>query len=291
MYLFFTFTTMNTGELRQLFWSRLGMEYGPGEADAMFRSYLSDKFEIDTLSDPLQPALEFTAAQEAEIHRDFEKLCKGCPLQYVTGCQWFYGRPFKVTPNVLIPRPETEELAELIIKENKLHEPRIMDIGTGSGCIAITLKLEIPGSSVTATDISSTALSVARENAFRLSSEVRFIKDDILNTQIPTSDDYDLIISNPPYIPCRDAGLLDRKVRDYEPALALYSPDEEPLVFYRAIGEFALERLAPAGIMYFEIHHEMGKSLKDLFQKLGIGRISLNRDMSGNERLLKIERI
>ena len=216
-----------------------------------------------------------------------QQVARGVPVQYVLGYAYFCGMKFRVTPSVLIPRPETEELVEWVISSVKRYgaEPRILDVGTGSGCIAITLAKRIPSAHVTALDISAEALQVARRNAEALHAEVRFQQLDILHQQ--PQGTYDLIVSNPPYVCESEKATMERNVLDHEPHLALFVPDATPLLFYEAIARQALTPLTPNGQLYFEINRLYGTALTTLLHSLGYTDIQLRRDHFGNDRMIK----
>ena len=216
-----------------------------------------------------------------------QQVARGVPVQYVLGYAYFCGMKFRVTPSVLIPRPETEELVEWVISSVKRYgaEPRILDVGTGSGCIAITLAKRIPTAHVTALDISAEALQVARRNAEALHAEVRFQQLDILHQQ--PQGTYDLIVSNPPYVCESEKATMERNVLDHEPHLALFVPDASPLLFYEAIARQALTPLTPNGQLYFEINRQYGTALTTLLHSLGYTDIQLRRDHFGNDRMIQ----
>lgn len=275
---------MKLQELELLFRKSLSPLYPETEIKAIFNAYCEDKL--------LMPAFKNRESELPAnfVEEDLKLLSAGMPLQYITGIQWFYGRKFKVTKEVLIPRPETEELAEWIISDHQGTGCRILDIGTGSGCLAITLSIEIAGSVVTATDVSEEALQVARFNNESLHGSVQFLPDDILNTGISTHEKFDLIVSNPPYIPKGHAGLLEKNVVDFEPHIALFSPDEDPLLFYKAILEFARNHLAENGAVYFEIHQDHSGEMMLLKNSLHFRSAELKKDISGNFRFIKFWR-
>lgn len=211
------------------------------------------------------------------------------PLQYVTGVAHFMGHTFMVNSSVLIPRPETEELVEWIIQDVRLKEipaPRsLVDLGTGSGCIAITLKLFLSHADVTAMDISPEALQVAGENAARLDVTIHFVTDD-MSRPSNVYDSFDVIVSNPPYIPMSEQESLHERVRLYEPALALFEPDEEPLMYYQAIIHFARNYLTRQGAVYVELHQEYAQKTAALFEAF-FSEVVLKKDISGNYRMLR----
>ena len=219
------------------------------------------------------------------LHTDLERLKTGEPIQYILGHGPFYGREFEVTHDTLIPRNETEELVHLIIKENPGRGKKILDIGTGTGCIPITLNLEMKDSEVYGLDVSEGALEVARRNAKKLHAEVNFLKCDILN-DLPPLIDLDILVSNPPYVPKKDQSEMHRNVVDFEPHLALFVPDEDPLVFYRVIGEKGKRLLKKGGRLYFEIYEKAAKDIRSLLEKQGYDRVTVHSDLNGKERMI-----
>lgn len=208
------------------------------------------------------------------------------PVQYITGEAHFYGRTFKVTPDVLIPRPETEELTdELIDICLQRGYSHILDIGTGSGCIAISLKLALPQATVHATDISETALKVAAENALRHGALIYLTRHDILHQDLHHTP-LDLIVSNPPYISATEISLLEPHVSRFEPHLALFAPVDDPLVFYRAIASKAITCLKPEGMVAVEINERYGQEVVDIFMLAGFNEVCVIKDMSGKDRIV-----
>lgn len=217
--------------------------------------------------------------------QDFERLKRGEPIQYIIGKAPFYGREFLVSPATLIPRNETEELVHLIIKENPQQGLRILDIGTGTGCIPISLFLEMKEPEVYALDISLEALKVARQNAKSLKAEVNFLQGDILRERIPL-ESLDILVSNPPYIPEKGKAEMHKNVLDFEPGLALFVPDEDPLLFYRRIAELGREHLKKGGRLYFEIHEDFGPETVDLLESMGYQEVRLIQDLNGKNRIV-----
>ena len=215
---------------------------------------------------------------------DFEKLKAGEPIQYILGKGPFYGREFFVNEHTLIPRNETEELVHLIIKENSQAGLKILDIGTGTGCIPISLDLEIKSPEVYGIDISEKALEVARKNGELLKSNVSFLKCDILN-EMPNVRELDILVSNPPYVPEGEKSEMHRNVLDFEPELALFVPDLNPLLFYRVIGEKGKQLLKPGGKLYFEIHEKFGSGVAELLTRLGYQEVKVIKDLNGKERI------
>jgi release factor glutamine methyltransferase len=216
--------------------------------------------------------------------RSLARLIKGEPVQYITGKAHFYGFDFKVSPAVLIPRRETEELVDIIVRENKNEKQlSMLDIGTGSGCIAIALKKILSNTKVNAMDVSEDALEIARENARILAAEINFIQADILKEKI-ISGPYDIIVSNPPYIAPEEAKAMHKNVLEYEPHLALFTPGNDHLVFYDRIAMLASEALKPGGILYFEINESKGEEMHKLLELHSFQEIKIIEDMQGKER-------
>ncbi len=208
------------------------------------------------------------------------------PIQYILGKEDFYGRSFIINPDVLIPRPETELLIHEIKKfVNQQHKRnlRILDIGTGSGCIAITLALEIPDSEISALDISNEALACARQNAKELKARVVFEKVDILNEEIKNR--FDLIVSNPPYIANSEKENMKRNVLDFEPHLALFVPENDPLLFYRVIGLKSKNALTLGGSLWFEINENFGKEAQNLLEEQGYKNVQIKKDLDNKDRI------
>ncbi|MBC6426112.1 MAG: peptide chain release factor N(5)-glutamine methyltransferase [Ekhidna sp.] len=222
--------------------------------------------------------------KEKALSEAIERMLQNEPLQYVTGIVHFYGRKFKIKKGVLIPRPETEELVDLIIKENNIIEPKILDVGVGSGCIGITLALETKGK-VTGTDISEDALSVASANASLLEASIIFKKNDILYEESGEKQ-LDILVSNPPYIPESDRHKVHANVLDNEPDAALFVSDEAPLIFYKRIGEEGKRCLKTGGKLYFEIHEQYGTEVKNLLETLDYRQVSVHKDMQGKDRMV-----
>lgn len=212
------------------------------------------------------------------------------PVQYVLNEAWFYGMKLFVDENVLIPRPETEELLEWVRKDISKSESElsILDIGTGSGCIALGLKKKLPLAKLYASDVSEPALAVAKKNAMYLKEEIHFIHSNILmNKAIVELPKVDIIVSNPPYIPFQDKAGMHSNVMLYEPHLALFVEDNDPLVFYTAIADFAVTNLNSGGGVFVEIHEHMGNNVRELFIQKGFKNIELRKDLQGKERMVK----
>jgi len=222
----------------------------------------------------------------ARLYEDFERLKSGEPIQYILGKGPFYGREFLVGPATLIPRNETEELVHLIIKENRQPGLKLLDIGTGTGCIPVTLGLEMNNPEVFAVDISEEALKIAHQNSDALGAKVMFMKCDILSEN-PSVPQLDILVSNPPYIPEIQKQEMHRNVLEFEPALALFVPDDDPLLFYRTIAKKGKQLLKPDGKLYFEINEEFGKEVASLLSQLGYFQIQIIKDLNGKNRIVK----
>lgn len=219
------------------------------------------------------------------------RIVGGEPVQYAVGRALFMGNSYIVTPAVLIPRPETAALVDMITDHaGGRSDLRILDIGTGTGCIAISLARALPFADVDATDISAQALDVARENARNLKTKVTFRQEDILNAAPPAAPCYDIIVSNPPYIAESEKADMDARVLDYEPSTALFVPDDDPLRFYRAIAEYALKALVSDGNLYFEINSNYGPQMKEMLADKGFADIEISRDFRGNIRYASARR-
>jgi release factor glutamine methyltransferase len=210
------------------------------------------------------------------------------PVQYVLGEAWFYGMKFFVNDQVLIPRPETEELVQWIIDENSDGLLRIFDVGTGSGCIPIALKKKLPGATVYSCDVSEGALNMARKNASALKADVDFFQMDILDPGTWASISLlNIIVSNPPYIPLNERSLMHANVIDYEPHLALFVEDNDPLIFYRTIAELGTKKLSSPGKVYVEVHEDLAKDVAEIFTKSNYHSVEIKKDMQGKERMIR----
>lgn len=229
---------------------------------------------------------KITEAQELNIDKIIERLQRLEPIQYILGETEFFGLPFMVDDNVLIPRPETEELVEMIIHENSSDQVNILDIGTGSGCIAISLKRHIKKAKLVGWDVSEGALEMAIKNAKLNSVDITFSKVDVLS-EYPTNEFFDVIVSNPPYIMNSEKKEMDHNVLNYEPHTALFVSDHEPLLFYNKIADIAKVILKPSGRLYFEINRAKGMETIDMLNNKGFVNIELFKDISGNDRIIK----
>lgn len=267
-------------------WRTLEPLYGNGEARAITDYVLDVCFGLSKADILCGAVEEMTAEKTAELNKIFGRLMEGEPVQYVLGRAEFCGRWFSVRPGVLIPRPETEELCAWITADSKASaSPKVLDIGTGSGCIAITLQLDMPESNVTAWDISADALDVARENAQRFGANVNFVKQDALNAK--PEGKWDVIVSNPPYICEKEKKDMAVNVLEHEPHTALFVPDAAPLLFYRAITRLAVQTLSKGGRLYFEINPIYADDTCHMMRAEGMTAVELRSDMYGKQRMAK----
>ena len=272
---------------RQL-WQRLVPVYGKGEAQAIARLIYEVRYGL-TLSDLLM-GRDSNVPQD-ELEQIAIRLERQEPVQYILGQAEFCGRTFIVNKHVLIPRPETAELCQWIIATNATH---ILDIGTGSGCIAITLAAEMPEAEVTAWDISEEALKVAEENAKRTNVHVKFEQVDALHLTSDichqTSDVFELIVSNPPYICNKERVAMETNVLEHEPHTALFVPDDDPLLFYRAIAQYGQTALKEGGWLYFEMNPLYAEPLREMLSKMSYHDIEIKEDQYGKQRMIRAKR-
>jgi release factor glutamine methyltransferase len=269
-------------------WHRLTPIYEAGEAKAIVRNVLEMQFHLSFADILCGKVTELSADNQAELEKIMIRLEKSEPVQYVLGTAFFYGRPFHVAPGVLIPRPETTELCQWIIEAPK--EGSILDIGTGSGCIAITLAIELPQSHVSAWDISEEALTIAKANASTLNAHVNFEKQDALAPHIDERK-WDIIVSNPPYIEPKEREEMEKNVLEYEPAIALFAPESNPIAFYQSIGNYAAKTLLPGGLLYFELNPLTANAVDSYLESIGFKDIEYREDQFHKQRFLKAKKI
>ena len=281
-------------------WHRLTPLYEADEAKAIVRWVLDVRFSLSWADILCGKVTELSANDQTELEKIIFRLEKGEPVQYVIGVADFCGRQFHVEPGVLIPRPETAELCRLIHATNihgqtqkHLKTPchsdvNILDIGTGSGCIAISLSLGLPDAKIFACDISEKALNIAKINNEKLQGRVSFFHTDILSYQPPTTEIgvYDAIVSNPPYITIKEADTMAPNVLNYEPHEALFVPNDDPMLFYHKIGSLGLNMLKPNGLLAFEINRAYGQVVKELLVSQGYQDVRLMQDLSHNNRFV-----
>lgn len=254
----------------------------PQEVQAMIRIICEDIFNYDQVDVALRQESELPDFAQERITDIISRLRRHEPLQYIVGSARFHGHRFKVTPAVLIPRPETEQLIDMIVDENPASDLRVLDMGTGSGCIAISLARALKFAQVDALDVSRDALAVARENAALLKVKVRFFESDMLSPQPPAR--YDIIVSNPPYVCWSERESMERNVLDYEPGQALFVPDNDPLLFYKAIAAYAAQSLERGGRLYLEINQRFGNEVKRLLEGNGFDEVRIIEDSYGKTR-------
>ena len=295
---------------------RLAERYGLDEARAIVRLVLGERFGLSMADILCDKVTELSADDRTDLEKMMLRLENGEPVQYVLGSTMFCGRRFFVNESVLIPRPETEELCRWMVEErgtrNEEQGTRILDIGTGSGCIAITLAAEMPDAQVSAWDISEQALAVARKNADSIGVKVDFEQVDVLNLQFtinnstvnsqlstlnsqlsPTTyhlSPFTHIVSNPPYICDNEKSSMKPHVLEHEPHVALFVPDDDPLLFYRAIADFAIQSLKPDGWLYFEVNPLYIKELKTMLAEKGFENIEVKIDLFGKERMIRAKK-
>jgi release factor glutamine methyltransferase len=283
---------MNYREARQYYAKRLQGLYDGREAETVTDWVLEHVTGLDKLQRHLDRTAILTPRQQAAMEQAFQQLEQHKPVQYVLGEAWFYGLRFRVNENVLIPRPETEELVQWVLEDMKLESspaaPAILDIGTGSGCIAVALQKKLPAAHVSALDISREALNVAGGNATLNYVTVNLIRADILdkNTRA-TLLSCDIIVSNPPYVCERETAGMQAHVLDHEPRQALFVPDDNALVFYRAIAAVARQKLNPHGRLYLEINEALGLEVTALLEATGFREVQLRQDLFGKDRMVK----
>ncbi|KAF2332451.1 peptide chain release factor N(5)-glutamine methyltransferase [Flavobacterium daemonense] len=280
---------MKIKQYRTQFIKELSPFYDAYEAESFFYLILEDKHKLRQIDLALNHELNFCEKDFVVWDMLLDQLKKEVPIQYLLGKTSFYGLDFEVNENVLIPRPETEELVEWIINENKKadksKELKILDIGTGSGCIAISLAKNLPNAKVYAIDVSKKALDTAKRNAINNKVEVTFMLKNILELDILKSD-YDIIVSNPPYVRNLEKVEIKKNVLDFEPHLALFVDDNDALIFYRKIAELAQKNLLEKGQLYFEINQYLGKEMIELLEKMNFKNIELRKDIYDNDRMI-----
>ena len=263
--------------------------YEGHELTAIIRTICCDMLGISSTAYYLKEEVTLTTEQGTLLQGIIDRLRQGEPLQYIEGKAPFCGMEFAVNSSVLIPRPETAELVDWIVCEHATQHPRILDLGTGSGCIAIALSKQLPQATIEACDISAEALTVAKENARTNEAPVSFFTHDMLDLGTPLPHSYDILVSNPPYIRQSEAADMSIQVTEWEPHTALFVPDDDALRFYRAIAELGqTEALRPGGHIYVEINQALGKETVALFEAYGYQDVELRKDIYGNERMIGV---
>ena len=279
---------MKIGELNEHFALELEQLYDRDEAKALFALAAEHVFNLPILKLRMMDDLDTDFIHLQKLLSILNDLMIGKPIQHILEQAYFYGSVFKVNQHVLIPRPETEELVDWIISDCKLtpkKELSLLDIGTGSGCIPISLKKHLPKSEISTLDISSEAIEIAKENAETIGVQIQFINADINEYQ--TEDKFDVIVSNPPYIRDLEKKEMHSNVLSHEPHLALFVSDENPLIFYQVIADFARTNLKKGGLLYFEINEHLGKEMVQMLTDKRFENIELRQDMQGKNRMIK----
>ena len=263
--------------------------YPPEEVKALSMLICCDMLGVDALDIYMGKDIILSECKQRELENIIFRLQKNEPIQYIRGVAEFCGRNFKVASGVLIPRPETAELVELIVEENP-NARRLLDIGTGSGCIAISLDKNLPDAKVDAWDISEEALAIARKNNEELDAQVTFRRQDVFSADGIQGASYDIIVSNPPYVTETEKTEMEANVLDWEPELALFVPDEDPLRFYRRIAELGRELLRPGGKLYFEINQAYGQDMIRMIEMNQYRDVRVIKDIFGKDRILTANR-
>jgi release factor glutamine methyltransferase len=283
---------MKIKEYRTQFIQKLTLIYGADEAESIFYLIFEAKQQLKRVDLALNPDLTFSNEEIQIWNLILEQLKKEVPIQYLLGKTSFYGLEFEVNENVLIPRPETEELVDWVIKAQnpkpKAQSQKILDIGTGSGCIAISLAKNIPNVVVFAIDISEKALTTAKKNTETNGVTITFLQKNILETE-DLNQLFDIIVSNPPYVRELEKIEIKKNVLDFEPHLALFVSDNDALIFYKKIAELAQKNLSQNGKLFFEINQYLGKEMIELLEKMNFKNIELRKDIYGNDRMIKAE--
>jgi len=271
---------------------KLSPIYSPEEVESLSRLILEHATGLSRLQLHLSQSDPLPEPKIMQINQILNRLLTHEPIQYILGETEFYGLKFNVAPGVLIPRAETEELADWIIREEQERCLSLLDIGTGSGCIPISIDKNSRMERIEGWDISAEALEIARSNAVRNNSNVQFSLQDIFNpTGIAELSKWDVIVSNPPYVLMEEASLMEQNVVDFEPHLALFVPDNDPLLFYRAIAQFAASHLQLHGSLYFEINEKMGEVTEKLLREYGFNDILTRKDLQGKTRMIRARKI
>lgn len=278
---------MSLQDTKQAIKHQLSSLYDALEMNSMINIIIEEVTGWDALHQNIHKNDALDQSQTEQLEYYVKQLLTGKPLQYIIEKAWFMGKVYFVNEAVLIPRPETEELVEWIIEYAQIiNKPLSMiDIGTGSGCIPISLKLAIPNAKSTAIDISKEALAIAQKNAASYHTDIEWIEQDILQTK-QLKDQYDIIISNPPYIPLREKVAMQKQVADHEPEIALFVPDQFPLIFYSKIAHIGKSALKTNGQLFFEIHYDQGDAIIALLNEMGY-HAELRQDIYGKDRMVR----
>lgn len=286
---------MNLTELKNTIHTKLQGLYEAEEINAFLYRLADFKLNLKRIDFALKQDLVIAKKDEGFLMNAIEELQQEKPIQYILGITEFYGLEFKVSSATLIPRPETEELVDWIITDYKhqaeISQLRLLDIGTGTGCISISLAKHLSNAQVSAIDISKTALAIAKENAQLNDVSVDFMETDILSGEALRNNEeqFDVIVSNPPYVRQLEKEEIKKNVLVYEPHLALFVDDHDALLFYRRIAAIAKKQLKKGGYLYFEINQYLGEETADLITEMGFQHVELRKDLSGNDRMIKAQ--
>lgn len=282
---------MKICEISQLMHRRLDAIYGKGEVEAIARIVMEEVLHYSTVDSILRAQNEAPEFMPGRLEDIIQRLERNEPIQHILGVAVFHGHRFSVTRATLVPRPETEQLVDLIVDGNGQREDlRVMDVGTGSGCIAISLARALKFAQVTAIDVSQEALAVAQANAQALKARVKFQRADILAMPLWPAHSLDILVSNPPYVCHSERAGMERNVLDYEPANALFVPDDDPLLFYRPIVRQAAHALADGGQLYLEVNRRYASDVAALITAAGLVDTRIHLDTFGNQRFVTAQR-
>lgn len=278
---------MNLHAIKQTLKEKLASHYEPIELNSLIAIILEQVTGWNQMKQVIEKDTPLTAAQQVQIENIAVELINGKPIQYIIGKAWFHGHEFIVNEQVLIPRPETEELVEWVIEYAEIvqKELEIIDIGTGSGCIAISLQKVLSSASISGLDISPAALKVATINANALQANIEWIQEDILST-LSLHKKFDIIVSNPPYIPLKEKEHMQTQVKLFEPEIALFVPNEDALIYYRTIAKLSKQYLNINGQVFFEIHYDQAKNITTLLDEMGF-HVEIRKDLFGNDRMVR----
>ncbi|WP_435622649.1 peptide chain release factor N(5)-glutamine methyltransferase [Flagellimonas sp.] len=290
---------MLLSEIKSIYHKELGKIYPKEEIDHLFYRSIEHHLGLERFVLVIQPQFTLTKGEEEPLFRTLSSLKQEIPLQYVLGKTHFMDLEFQVNEHVLIPRPETEELVHWVLDDissqtsdigHQTSDIKVLDIGTGSGCIPVALAKNLPNLEVHALDISSQALKVAKENAAKNKAEVTFHQHNILDFSLKLELEFDIIVSNPPYVREMEKSKIENNVKKFEPEMALFVPDEKPLIFYEAIAQFASKYLKDNGLLYLEINQYLGQETQALLEAHNFLEIELRKDIFGNDRMLKAKK-
>ena len=276
---------MKTREALNRLRSELKPIYDQREVESISRVIFEEALRWKPVDIVMRDDDELPSFFPSRLDEIIARLQRHEPIQYILGKAWFHGHTMTVTPAVLIPRPETEQLVDMIVDQNPGSDLQVLDIGTGSGCIAISLARALKFAQVTGIDVSPDALAVAQQNSSDLKTRVKFIEQDILTCRAP-SEAWDIIVSNPPYITEQEKAAMEHNVLDYEPASALFVPDNDPMLFYRPIASYAARALKNGGRLYLEINRAMAPLVRETLTKAGLQSIQIHTDFNGNNRFV-----